>query len=144
MKLTPWTKYTPFSLDIYGGQRPAIVLKKRHWHRFIPVKFVTFLRTPFFTEHLRGTASKCFHRTYYFHDSTQQFLLLKHLYSFILTDMKLKVCIKIVKKQPQYVFFEKKCSWKCCKFHRKHLCLSLFLIKLQALRPTTLIKKRLH
>ena len=28
-------------------------LKKRHWHRCFPANFAKFLRTPFFTEHLR-------------------------------------------------------------------------------------------
>ena len=30
----------------------ATLLKKRLWHRCFPVNFATFLRTPFFTEHL--------------------------------------------------------------------------------------------
>ena len=33
--------------------RPAILLKKRLWHRCFPVNFEKFLRTPFLTEHLR-------------------------------------------------------------------------------------------
>ena len=33
--------------------RPATLLKKRLWHRCFPVNFEKFLRTPFFTEHLR-------------------------------------------------------------------------------------------
>ena len=37
--------------------RPATLLKKRLWHRCFPVNFAAFLRTPFFTEHLRMTAS---------------------------------------------------------------------------------------
>ena len=32
---------------------PAILFKKRLWHRCFPVNFAKFLRTPFFTEHLR-------------------------------------------------------------------------------------------
>ena len=31
---------------------PANFFKKRLWHRFLPVNFVKFLRTPSFTEHL--------------------------------------------------------------------------------------------
>ena len=31
----------------------ATLLKKSLWHRCFPVNFVKFLRTPFFTEHLR-------------------------------------------------------------------------------------------
>ena len=36
-----------------AGRSPAILLKKRLWHRCFPVNFVKFLRTPFLTEHLR-------------------------------------------------------------------------------------------
>ena len=31
-----------------AGLRPAIIFKKRLWHRCFPVNFVNFLRTPFF------------------------------------------------------------------------------------------------
>ena len=34
-------------------KRPATLLKKRLWHRWFPVNFGKFLRTPFFTEHPR-------------------------------------------------------------------------------------------
>ena len=40
-----------------AGLRPATLLKKRPWHRCFPVNFAKSLRTPFFTEHLRRTAS---------------------------------------------------------------------------------------
>ena len=36
-----------------AGLRPATLLKKRLWHRCFPVNFAKFLRTPFFTKHLR-------------------------------------------------------------------------------------------
>ena len=39
--------------NIVAGLRPATILKKRLWHRCFPVNFVKFLRTSFFTEHLR-------------------------------------------------------------------------------------------
>ena len=32
--------------------RPVALLKKRPWHRSLPVNFVKILRTPFFIEHL--------------------------------------------------------------------------------------------
>ena len=32
--------------------RPATSLKKRLWHRYFPLNFANFLRTPFLTEHL--------------------------------------------------------------------------------------------
>ena len=37
-----------------SGLRPATLLKKRLWHKCFLVNFAKFLRTPFFTEHLRG------------------------------------------------------------------------------------------
>ena len=36
-----------------AGLRSATLLKKRLWHRCFPVNFAEFLRTLFFTEHLR-------------------------------------------------------------------------------------------
>ena len=35
-----------------AGLRSATLLKKRLWHRYFPVNFAKFLKTPFFTEHL--------------------------------------------------------------------------------------------
>ena len=34
------------------GPQPTNLLKKRLWPRCLPVKFVKFLRTPFYAEHL--------------------------------------------------------------------------------------------
>ena len=42
-----------FLFNKVAGLRPATLLKKRLWHRYFPVNFARFLRTPFFTEHLR-------------------------------------------------------------------------------------------
>ena len=39
--------------DKVAGLTPATLLKKRLWHRCLPVNIAAFLRTPFFTEHLR-------------------------------------------------------------------------------------------
>ena len=44
-----------------AGPRPATLLKKRLWHRCVPVNFAKFLRTPFLTEHLWVIASKTVH-----------------------------------------------------------------------------------
>ena len=33
--------------------RVSFLIKKRLWHRYFPVNFAKFLRTPFLTEHLR-------------------------------------------------------------------------------------------
>ena len=38
--------------------RPTTLSKKKLWRRCFPVNFEKFLRTPFFTEHLRATASE--------------------------------------------------------------------------------------
>ena len=45
------------------GLRPATLLKNRLWHRYFPVNFTKFLRTPFFTEHLRWLLLKEDRRT---------------------------------------------------------------------------------
>ena len=45
-----------------------------------------------------------------------------------------------VQKQSPEVLCKKKCSQKFANFTGKHQCWSLFLIKLQAFRPATLLK----
>ena len=50
------------------GLRRATLLKKRLWHRWFPVNFAKFLRTPFFAEHLLTTASVRFNSTKKFWD----------------------------------------------------------------------------
>ena len=40
-------------LNKVAGPRSATLLKKRLWHRYFPVSFAKFLRTPSLTEHLR-------------------------------------------------------------------------------------------
>ena len=39
--------------ELKSKLKPRTLLKKRLWHRCFPVNFEKFLRTPFFTEHLR-------------------------------------------------------------------------------------------
>ena len=41
--------------------RQATLLKKSLWHRYFPMNFANFLRTPFFTEHLRWLLLKLKH-----------------------------------------------------------------------------------
>ena len=48
-----------------AGFRPVTLLKKRLWHRCFPVNFAKFLRTPFFTEHLRWLPLKLFASSLY-------------------------------------------------------------------------------
>ena len=45
-------------LNNVWGLRPAILLKKRLWHRCFPINFMKFLKTPFFAEHLWANASR--------------------------------------------------------------------------------------
>ena len=41
-----------------AGLRPATLLKKKLWHRCLPVNFVKILITPILTEHHQTTASE--------------------------------------------------------------------------------------
>ena len=45
-----------FYFNKVTGLRPAILFKKRLWHRYFPVNFPKFLRTPF----LQNTSDGCF------------------------------------------------------------------------------------
>ena len=51
------------------------------------------------------------------------------------------MCVQYVQKQPPEVFFKKGFLKNFANFTGKHLCWNLFLIKLQALRPVTLLKR---
>ena len=42
------------------------------------------------------------------------------------------------------MFFEKRCSWKFRKIHRKHLCQSIFFNNVAGFRPATLLKNMLR
>ena len=46
-----------------AGLRAATLLEKKLWRRSFPENFVTFLRTPFLTEHLCG-CSETYHNSY--------------------------------------------------------------------------------
>ena len=56
-----------------AGQRPATLLKKRHWHRCFPVNLAKFSRASFFKEHLlwllpsvvRGFSEQTYRKTLY-------------------------------------------------------------------------------
>ena len=54
--LRNFMKFTGCQGLFFNKVAPANLLKKRLWHRYFPVNFVKFLRTPFLTEHLRMTA----------------------------------------------------------------------------------------
>ena len=51
-KFTGKQLYQSLFFNKVANLRPATLLKKRLWHRYFPVNFVKFLRTPLFTEHL--------------------------------------------------------------------------------------------
>ena len=58
--------------------RPVILFKKRLWHRCFLANFAKFLRTRFFTEHLRETASAtaiCFN--FFQHSTLKEMRVLK-------------------------------------------------------------------
>ena len=60
--LRNFAKFTGKHLCIFfnkvAGLRPASLLKNTLWHRYFPVNFAEFLRTPYFIEHLWMTASE--------------------------------------------------------------------------------------
>ena len=39
--------YQSLFFDKFAGLRPTTLVKERLWHRFFPVNFVKFLKTPF-------------------------------------------------------------------------------------------------
>ena len=47
-----WNRTSSWVLP-FTGVRPVTLVKKSIWHRCFPVNFTKFLRTLFFTEHLR-------------------------------------------------------------------------------------------
>ena len=63
--------------------RGATLLKKRLWHRYFPVNFVKFFRTPFSKQHLRWLLrpiESCFAKLYhiYFNDFNILFKNVRH------------------------------------------------------------------
>ena len=53
--LRNFSKFTQFTRA--GVFFNKTLLKKKLWHRCLPVNFVKFVRTPFLTEHIRGLLS---------------------------------------------------------------------------------------
>ena len=51
------------------------------------------------------------------------------------------MCVQYVQKQPPEVFFKKVVLKNFANLTEKHLCWSLFLIKMEALGPATLLKR---
>ena len=78
---------------------PANLLKKRLWHRFLPVNFAKFRRTPFFTEHLwclllEHTCSVIFvteHLCWLLLEIYMCFLIEKHVFVHFLNNQKLSI-----------------------------------------------------
>ena len=69
------TKFT--EKHLYQSLMPAILFKKRHWHRCFPVNFVKFLKTPFYIEHLWWLLLESEALKYVFH---HRFLLKKQVF----------------------------------------------------------------
>ena len=53
-----------FFFNKVAGLRPATLLEKSLWRRCFPMNFAKFLKTPFFTEHLRWLFLN-FHKLWY-------------------------------------------------------------------------------
>ena len=51
------------------------------------------------------------------------------------------MCVQYVQKQPQEVFFKEGVRKNFANLTEKHLCWSLFLIKMEARGPATLLKR---
>ena len=51
------------------------------------------------------------------------------------------MCVQYVQKQPNGVFFKEGFRKNCANLTEKHLCWSLFLIKMEARGPATLLKR---
>ena len=51
------------------------------------------------------------------------------------------MCVQYVQKQPPEVFFKKDVLKNFANLTEKHLCWSLFLIKMEAWGPATLLKR---
>ena len=104
--LRNFTKFTGKYLDL-----PATLLKKRLWHRCLPVNFVKFLRTLFLTEHLWWL------------------LLYVPIWARSVSYLKRAVLVKFeqVSEAVVHKFSSKKFF---LKISEKHLCWRHFLIKL--------------
>ena len=53
-----WSQILEAAAQRCSVKKVSTLLKKRLWHRYFPVNFVKFLRTPFLKEHLWATASE--------------------------------------------------------------------------------------
>ena len=93
-----------FFFNKVPGLRPAILLKKRLWHRYFPMNFVRFLTTPF--------------------------LLTPLVVASIVWKMKGVTKFSDFRKQPSRGVLRKKFLKICRKFTGEHLCRSVISIKL--------------
>ena len=125
-------KKTPVSQprNKVAGLRPVTLLKKRLWHRCFPVNFQKFV-----TFFLRSTSGQlllndqCFHRL----ETSQWIYKANQLSGFYIVGT-------LVQKEPPEVYYKKAVKYLAI-FAGKCLCCNIFLIKLQALRPATLLKR---
>ena len=100
---------TLLCLLIERQKQPATLLKRRLWHMCFPVNFVKFLKATF----LQNTSGRLLlERDSLLHE-------VQHFHHF--------------QKQPQDAFYKKAALKNFSIFTGKHLCWSLFFIKLQTL-----------
>ena len=109
-------------LNKVAALRPATLLKLRLWHKYFPVSFAKFLRTPFLKEHLQR--------------------LLLYAIKLMLTPFSLFALFWFAKRNNY-----RRCSLRkgvlrnFAKFTGTHLRQSLSLIELQAWKPESLLKR---
>ena len=108
-------------------------------YSYFPVNIAKFLRSAFNTSRTPPEQDLCL-------SIQNQKRQKKYKQGFSSTKFTQLIFFKIsqtvvkLQKQPLEEFCKKRCSHKFRKFRWKHLCLSLFLIKLPAFSPATLLK----
>ena len=139
-------------------------VKKKLRHRCFPVNIAEFLKAPFFTEHLWWPFLQCTGYCFVQSWPKQTKSKLCKLFSFKIIAARsgpilhksffcamlsqtyldnIQYTIFLCGSSRPEVFCKKGVLKNFTKFTEKHLCQSLFLNKDAALRPVTLLKKRL-
>ena len=158
-------KFTKFTgKHLCQGLRSATLLKKSLWHRCFPVNFVKFLRTLFSKEHLwklllfilvvfkyikkwivqkvMGVLTQ-FRLNYMLQCRFRRCSKIENKFEFIV-EVKiwcLRLVLSVFRSIHQRCSIKKVVLKNVAIFIGKHLSWSLFLIKLQAIRPETLLKR---
>ena len=90
--------------------RPVTLSKKRLWHRWFPVNFATFLRTPIFIEHLWWLLlcivlyERKLQPKQKLYKDFQQVLVIFLLNFFLVESLACSAWIRFVQKYPKQVF----------------------------------------